>query len=65
MCKKKNKATTTTFVLEESFREDIDDLEVQLYSLQSEDWDNIKPILIKMEEIKLKYIGEYDYGESF
>ena len=65
MCKKKNKPTTNTFVLEESFREDIDDLEVQLYGLNSDDWESIKPILIKMEEIKLKYIGEYDYGESF
>ena len=42
----------------------MDSLEKDLYTLQSEEWDRVKTILIKMEEIKLKYIGEYDYGES-
>ena len=66
MCKKnkKNKSSSNT-MLDESFRIDIDDLQEQLYGLTSEDWESVKPILIKMEEIKLKYIGEYDYGESF
>jgi len=52
-------------MFEESFREDIDALEEQLFGLKTEEWESLKPILIKMEEIKLKYVGEHDYGESF
>ena len=65
MCKKHKARPSSTAIFEESFREDIDALEEQLYGLQSEEWESIKPILLKMEEIKLKYVGEYDYGESF
>ena len=32
--------------------------------LESEDWDKVKNILIQMEGMKLKYIGEYDYGHA-
>ena len=65
MCKKKktfNKGYH--FTLEEDFRIDIDALEESLYTLESEEWDKVKNILIQMEGIKIKYIGEYDYGNS-
>jgi Ethanolamine utilization protein EutJ (predicted chaperonin) len=65
MCKKNKAAAQSTAILDDSFRVDMDALEEQLYGLKSEDWEAIKPILIKMEDIKLKYVGEYDYGESF
>tara|TARA_R110002020_G_scaffold293685_2_gene509398 strand:- start:244 stop:444 length:201 start_codon:yes stop_codon:yes gene_type:complete len=66
MCKKnKNARPSSTAMFEESFREDIDALEEQLFGLKTEEWESLKPILVKMEEIKLKYVGEYDYGESF
>ena len=57
MCKKNKARPSSTAIFEESFREDIDALEAQLYGLQSEEWESIKPILLKMEEIKLKYVG--------
>tara|TARA_R110002020_G_scaffold470843_1_gene697045 strand:+ start:168 stop:365 length:198 start_codon:yes stop_codon:yes gene_type:complete len=65
MCKKNKSKSSTAEIFTESFRIDIDALEEQLYGLKSENWEVIKPILIKMEEIKMKYVGEYDYGESF
>ena len=65
MCKKKKSVNNGyNFTLDEDFRIDIDTLEESLYTLESEDWEKIKTILIQMEELKLKYIGEYDYGES-
>jgi len=64
MCKKGRVKPSSDFTLTEEFRVDMDSLEKDLYTLQSEEWDRVKTILIKMEEIKLKYIGEYDYGES-
>lgn len=65
MCKKNKAKSSTAEIFTESFRIDIDALEEQLFCLKSEDWEAIKPILVKMEEIKMKYVGEYDYGESF
>lgn len=64
MCKKGRVKPSSDSMLTEEFRIDMDSLEEDLYTLQSEEWDRVKIILIKMEEIKLKYIGEYDYGES-
>ena len=54
MCKKKktfNKGYH--FTLEEDFRIDIDALEESLYTLESEEWDKVKNILIQMEGIKI------------
>jgi len=63
MCKKK-KIKGSYFTLDEEFRVDMDLLEESLYMLESEEWPKVKDILIQMEDIKLKYIGEYDYGSS-
>lgn len=63
MCKKK-RTSNTSFQLDEEFCIDMDSLEESLYTLKSEEWDKVKEILIQMECIKLKYIGEYDYGNS-
>ena len=64
MCKKKRTLKATYFTLDEDFRIDMDSLEESLYALESEDWDKVKNILIQMEGMKLKYIGEYDYGHA-
>ena len=64
MCKKKRPLKATYFTLDEDFRIDMDSLEEALYALESEDWDKVKNILIKMEGMKLKYKGEYDYGHA-
>jgi len=63
MCKKK-KLKSSNFTLDEEFRVDMDLLEESLYMLESEEWPRVKDILIQMEVMKLKYIGEHDYGNS-
>jgi hypothetical protein len=64
MCKKKKVSKGTYFTLDEEFRVDMDALEESLYTLESEEWNKVKDILIQMEGIKIKYIGEYDYGNA-
>jgi hypothetical protein len=64
MCKKKKVSKGTYFTLDEEFRVDMDALEESLYTLESEEWNKVKNILIQMEGIKMKYIGEYDYGNA-
>jgi len=64
MCKKKKVSKGTYFTLDEEFRVDMDALEESLYTLESEEWNKVKDILIQMEGIKMKYIGEYDYDNA-
>ena len=65
MCKKKKANNKGYYFTEEDFRVDMDALEESRQTLESEDWDRVKTILVQMECIKMKYIGEYDYGNSF
>ena len=46
----------------EGFQTDIDNLQTHIFKLDK-DWENIQPLVVMLEEIKLKYLGECDYGE--
>ena len=34
-------------------------------TIENKDWDILKPLVIMIEEIKLKYLGEYEYSEDY
>tara|TARA_R110002012_G_scaffold54593_2_gene139764 strand:+ start:4539 stop:4727 length:189 start_codon:yes stop_codon:yes gene_type:complete len=60
MCKKNRKQIV--FHNLEGFQTDIDNLQTHIFKLDK-DWENIQPLVVMLEEIKLKYLGESDYGE--
>ena len=60
MCKKEQ-----TIIQEaKAFQNDIDQLQEHIFKLDK-DWDILKPLVIMIEEIKLKYLGEYEYSEDY
>ena len=60
MCKKNRKQIV--FHNLEGFQTDIDNLQNHIFKLDK-DCENIQPLVVMLEEIKLKYLGECDYGE--
>ena len=62
MCKKNRKQIV--FHNLEGFQTDIDNLQTHIFKLDK-DWDILKPLVIMIEEIKLKYLGEYEYSEDY
>ena len=60
MCKKEQ----TVIQEAKEFQKDIDQLQEHIFKLDK-DWSVLKPVVIMIEEIKLKYLGEYEYSEDY